>query len=838
MKRTIMTVVIFSLCFTMIFVGKSFASKGKYEDPQVHLRFDPADLYANSGVGEYTITGNVESVPGTGLPHSGGINFDGPDKTITISGENPLSEHSFTLAFWVKTDTGNGGLINVGYYKHFYIQLNNGFIEYYHREWDNNGLRVDLISDTPIPDDGEWHHITAVCNIEEDRVTLYLDRKIVGEWTGADLWGPQDNTPEINLGFARSGGPSDPGFRYNEDMGPVRIYDRPIYFENVQEPPVVYWETETVVQGQEAPFKVEAPIKDEGEAKIVVVNAHNISEKYFLDAVIFFDGTAAGAWDTTGKPLGEYDLYAYKSPTKYVKSDNVLTVVEEASDDPILLSAYWGNTVINVGDRAVMNITGSKCNGEPFYLELYDENDVLVDVFYGTFANDTFASVDWPNAAPSGSYYFRAVLTNYSEQRQTSNTLSVLEPSTDYHYIRAGANGNGSSWVNALPELPSSLQRGHTYYIADGNYGDYDFDDPYDAQNPLYIYIKKATIEDHGPDDVTWDDSYGDGEAVFDSTIEFRQSYYIFDGQKRNPDWKSGYGFVIDATDGDRGIRLSYRDVSYITVKNTEIAGCGDDGNSQANDLIYATKGEEGLIFSKLYLHDAGRCPFLIRGGGGVDKPVIEYCYVARNESTSTQHSEGISAAWITSWIVRHNIWEDIEGTGVIVFYGDHWEIYGNVIYYTDDATTNPRISNGSITTWTDPLDGNVNNSVIYNNTFVNLKGLDAGLDFNSASYANKAYNNIFYNCETVNHSKVDHDYNAYAAIGSGNYDDNPEPNGDYDFDPNLFMNRDNYNYQLIGATQPGKDDLGPPYHVDMFGTIRGEDGLWDRGAFEYETIR
>jgi hypothetical protein len=39
--------------------------------------------------------------------------------------------------------------------------------------------------------------------------------------------------------------------------------------------------------------------------------------------------------------------------------------------------------------------------------------------------------------------------------------------------VRAGGSGakNGSDWNNAFPSLPESLQRGATYYIADGNYG-------------------------------------------------------------------------------------------------------------------------------------------------------------------------------------------------------------------------------------------------------------------------------------------------------------------------------------------------------------------------------
>jgi hypothetical protein len=38
------------------------------------------------------------------------------------------------------------------------------------------------------------------------------------------------------------------------------------------------------------------------------------------------------------------------------------------------------------------------------------------------------------------------------------------------HYVRAGASGNGSGadWTNAYTDLPGSLTRGDTYYVAAG----------------------------------------------------------------------------------------------------------------------------------------------------------------------------------------------------------------------------------------------------------------------------------------------------------------------------------------------------------------------------------
>jgi len=87
-----------------------------------------------------------------------------------------------------------------------------------------------------------------------------------------------------------------------------------------------------------------------------------------------------------------------------------------------------------------------------------------------------------------------------------------------------------SDWNNAFTKLPDKLERGSTYYIADGNYGSYVFDDPEDGEK--YIYIKKAIESDHGTN-AGWQSRYGDGVAVFSDTNStvwhIKYSYWVFD---------------------------------------------------------------------------------------------------------------------------------------------------------------------------------------------------------------------------------------------------------------------------------------------------------------------
>ena len=82
-------------------------------------------------------------------------------------------------------------------------------------------------------------------------------------------------------------------------------------------------------------------------------------------------------------------------------------------------------------------------------------------------------------------------------------------------YVRDGGSGNGTSWSDALDDLPSSLTRGDTIWVADGSYSRYSFNDAQDGSKT--IVIKKATISEHGTN-TGWQDSYGDGQADWTAT--------------------------------------------------------------------------------------------------------------------------------------------------------------------------------------------------------------------------------------------------------------------------------------------------------------------------------
>lgn len=123
----------------------------------------------------------------------------------------------------------------------------------------------------------------------------------------------------------------------------------------------------------------------------------------------------------------------------------------------------------------------------------------------------------------------------------------LLAPSaawaTDY-CVRAGANGtnDGSNWTNAFSQLPATLMRGSVYYVADGDYPKYMVDDL--VSGALTITIKKATAVSHGIND-GWNDTYGDGQAIFAFPFNVVVSYVNFDGSVGSGSDPSTYGFKV-----------------------------------------------------------------------------------------------------------------------------------------------------------------------------------------------------------------------------------------------------------------------------------------------------
>lgn len=402
------------------------------------------------------------------------------------------------------------------------------------------------------------------------------------------------------------------------------------------------------------------------------------------------------------------------------------------------------------------------------------------------------------------------------------------------HYVRAGATGSadGSDWTNAWTSIPSPLIRDHVYFIADGSYGTYTFDDAVSGTDA--IYIVKATSDDHGTE-TGWDSSYGDGQALFTGIIYMSASYMTIDGQNGGgyDSWDSGHGIKIQ-TGTTRNIDFGAA-VSNVILTHLEIEGLGR--YSETSDrLINSTYYLTDCTISYCYLHDVEGVMLLTVGSDGL---LIERNYFyANGANDDLNHREAWSAQDEDNFVFRFNWLHDISNTAFLGFVNgtgttSNAAIYGNVFSQTEsDAGVSNLIAVGSNDTLL------AENWLVYNNTVVNVVGTGLHIYYSDGDSGCYAYNNMFVN-NTVNGIGIvgTKDYNFYYGnerAGVGDIDSTAasgQANAQIGTS-NPMTDSDNNDFTLLSATNAGYT-LSSPYNTDMTGTIRGVDGTWDMGAFE-----
>jgi hypothetical protein len=400
-------------------------------------------------------------------------------------------------------------------------------------------------------------------------------------------------------------------------------------------------------------------------------------------------------------------------------------------------------------------------------------------------------------------------------------------------YVRQGATGNGSGtdWTNACPGFTgscstSALVRGDTYYVADGSYGSLTLNTP--QSGTALITIKKATTASHGTSN-GWSDAYGDGQAVFGG-INAITSYWVFDGQTRNENsWSNiaAYGFRF--TDEVHANTISNGAASSnMTFRYVDVGGPAGTAYSASNPRHGFYLGGFGSVLSnwtisRSHIHNIERIPFQLAGASNI---TIEYSWIGPNWNKETIRGQ-IRASNI---IIRHNVLKNgcqngpaAEGCtadigmwdgGAGAF--DGCQIYGNVIWRTKTQW----VSDGVIFIGGDggatAAGSSANNVLVYNNTIVSASsGGNQTIRFPGSHSGDIARNNIWY-------------ITGGASTGcSANTCDNNSV-----FTSSPFVDAANGNFRLrsplAGVALPS------PFNMDLSGSMRGTDGVWDRGAYEY----
>lgn len=397
------------------------------------------------------------------------------------------------------------------------------------------------------------------------------------------------------------------------------------------------------------------------------------------------------------------------------------------------------------------------------------------------------------------------------------------------HYVRDGGSGDGSSWTNAWDNLPSTLTRGDTYYIADGSYGSYDCDTS--NSGSTYIYIKKCYDGEGTCDEITgWQSSYGDGQAVF-TYLELSTDYWDIEGCNGVADdlpstYTTTQGIAVRNLASH--LVLFSGDRSYIALKHVEIDGT--DNTPGDRDAVYAISGMDHITISYCHIYDVACDIFQTRGD--VDNFTVEYTKISGTRSGDC-HADvnewDASAATAENWVFRYNWIDDCEsaiclGCGHAGHNGtmDNFQIYGNIFSGNSNSTgiAGGLNSNDS---------GTFSDMKFYNNTMYANAGIAESSFVNLRGSGNVAYNNLYHSTD-AGFSIATHDYNYFYDAG-GTYAESNGQSGS----SGILANPASDDFTLTGATDAGTT-LNSPYNQDMTGAMRGADGIWDRGAYEYES--
>ena len=441
-------------------------------------------------------------------------------------------------------------------------------------------------------------------------------------------------------------------------------------------------------------------------------------------------------------------------------------------------------------------------------------------------------------------------LDNAARRRQSAGALALLgllllaHPAGTWaqsvYYVRTGATGanNGSDWNNAFAALPASLQRGATYYLAAGTYPAPTFTDP--EQGSTLITITSATVSNHGTD-TGWAGSYA-GQAIFLGEAFFETGYYTVDGQTRGQDWRSGYRIRFWNQGNLYGAAVHLL-ANHLTFKYVEVQGTTDQASlsGSAGDYGFHTEAQiTDLYVGYSYIHETGNTQFQINYGNS-DRFTCEYnCIYKNHTAANANHDEAFSLTFSNS-IIRYNLIQDIISTAVIATAAAgtptlaNWEIYGNVFFWSSSYQTGnfAFITDGIISMIDQHWSGYFR---FYNNTIAGIKNptnLDnAGLNLNGISGAT-VYNNLWYDCPNVQNfapGLTTVDYNSY--YGGSNNPNDTSPHKEV-APGNPFVSVNALDFRLTAGTAAGII-LGAPYNKDLLGASRGADGVWDRGAYEF----
>lgn len=420
----------------------------------------------------------------------------------------------------------------------------------------------------------------------------------------------------------------------------------------------------------------------------------------------------------------------------------------------------------------------------------------------------------------------------------------VSSGSAANHYVRPGAGGsnNGNDWTNAYTAIPGALTRGDTYYLADGTYGAYDFDDA--NSGTTRITIKKATVADHGVG-TGWSDAYGDGEAVFTNSgadvwmCSPSVGYITIDGQFGTHGTAGSFGIRVTTTASRNGANALFKidtggpfgssgNCDNWIVKNVEFDWNNgtSTGSSGAGRCVELNSGltNDNFTFDHVWCHHSSGFGFYINSGG--DGLTIKNSRFSDNGGESSFHHETL---WLNPGsnltFTGNELIDSKNGaiTGWLMIGNMSTALVANNIFYCTNTAACELGGNGVVATWSST--GANSNITIANNTFVNLPTDGPFINFSYGCTSCQCRNNLVYSgafgwdgCGNTTHNAC-----GGGATCSGT-------NAQTGITTSIFSNYAAKDLHLTGHTAAGFA-MSSYYSTDRDAVVRT---FWDRGAYEY----
>lgn len=404
-------------------------------------------------------------------------------------------------------------------------------------------------------------------------------------------------------------------------------------------------------------------------------------------------------------------------------------------------------------------------------------------------------------------------------------------------YVRPnGSNygaGNGKTWTDAFAGFSavpwSAVACGDTVWLAGGTYTQQlGVSKSCTAGSPLAIRRVRST--DSVPANAAgWN-------ASFDSTVVVSNAnpgISVPSGAAITIDGRIDYGIkvVIPAGGGDGAKVATAGNVDRLTLAHVEIAGptCAPAGNCKtaAYGLNFAPSSNK--ITNLLVSHGAVHSISEAMRACNWDTAVIEFSDLYDIVNDGVDHEDTMYSYPSSNVTMRYNFIHNVPNDGIFFEYGGatNFRLYGNVFY----------ASHLSLLTAKSP--GAYGPMLIYNNVFAAPSPNDYGwLHANGVvtKSGTELANNVFFN---VSHDFPNAHNNAYNYTTLNGYGWPSNEPGSFTFTGSGGTTNVNGGDAHISSSSVLRNrgaSLAQDGFIDhdMDGNVRGADGSWDIGAFEY----